>query len=151
VGLFLFFFVEVVPFGEGCDWDGSRDLCVTLWRFYLCIGDLLSIYLTVGYLFYCVRFILVFNMVYNESVKRDSKFTDVADIAPGNDNLRIKVRVIRMWKVPAFLNPSDYSSLEMVLVDEKVCCVGLLWVTIVWYAICVVLISYSIELCVVGW
>jgi hypothetical protein len=64
---------------------------------------------------------LVFNMVYNESAKVDSKFSDVADIAPGKDNLRIKVRVIRMWKVLAFLNPSDYSSLEMVLVDEKVC------------------------------
>ncbi|KAK2455678.1 oxidation resistance protein [Trifolium repens] len=62
---------------------------------------------------------LVFNMVYNESAKVDSKFSDVADIAPGKDNLHIKVRVIRMWKVLAFLNPSDYSSLEMVLVDEK--------------------------------
>jgi hypothetical protein len=63
---------------------------------------------------------MVFNMVYNESAKVDSKFSDVVDIAPGKDNLRVKVRVIRMWKVPAFLNPSNYSSLEMVLVDKKV-------------------------------
>ncbi|GAU50342.1 hypothetical protein TSUD_409270 [Trifolium subterraneum] len=28
--------------------------------------------------------------------------------------------VLRLWKVPAFLNPSEFSSIEMVLVDEKV-------------------------------
>jgi hypothetical protein len=27
---------------------------------------------------------------------------------------------VRLWKVPAFLNPSEYSSIEMVLIDEKV-------------------------------
>jgi hypothetical protein len=41
-------------------------------------------------------------------------------ILPGKENVCIKVRVLRLWKVPAFLNPSDSSSLEMVLVDEKV-------------------------------
>jgi hypothetical protein len=27
-----------------------------------------------------------------------------------------------MWKVPAFLNPNESVSLEMVLIDEKVWC-----------------------------
>ncbi|KAK2397627.1 replication protein A 70 kDa DNA-binding subunit C [Trifolium repens] len=31
----------------------------------------------------------------------------------------IQVRVLRLWKVSAFLNPSETSSIEMVLVDEK--------------------------------
>jgi hypothetical protein len=30
------------------------------------------------------------------------------------------VRVLRLWKVPAFLNPTETSSIEMVLVDKKV-------------------------------
>jgi hypothetical protein len=29
-------------------------------------------------------------------------------------------RIVRMWKAPAFLNPSETNSLEMVLVDSKV-------------------------------
>ncbi|GAU33421.1 hypothetical protein TSUD_21140 [Trifolium subterraneum] len=31
----------------------------------------------------------------------------------------IKVKVLRLWKVPAFLNPNEFSSIEMVLMDEK--------------------------------
>ncbi|KAK2414171.1 replication protein A 70 kDa DNA-binding subunit C [Trifolium repens] len=58
-------------------------------------------------------------MVYNEKAIVDSKFDDVADISSGKDNFCIRVRVVRLWKVPAFLNPSEYSSLEMVLIDEK--------------------------------
>ncbi|KAK2458862.1 DEAD-box ATP-dependent RNA helicase [Trifolium repens] len=34
-------------------------------------------------------------------------------------NADSKVRVVHLWKVPAFLNPSESSSLEMVLVVEK--------------------------------
>jgi hypothetical protein len=59
-------------------------------------------------------------MVYNEKAVVDSKFDDVADIASGRDNFCIRVRVVRLSKVPAFLNPSEYGSLEMVLIDEKV-------------------------------
>jgi hypothetical protein len=59
-------------------------------------------------------------MVYNEKANVGSKFDDVADIASGKDNFCIRVRVVRLWKVPAFLKPSEYSSLEMVLIDEKV-------------------------------
>ncbi|KAK2357907.1 replication protein A 70 kDa DNA-binding subunit [Trifolium repens] len=58
-------------------------------------------------------------MVYNEKAIAESKFDDVADIASGKDNCCIRVRVVRLWKVPAFLNPSEYGSLEMVLIDEK--------------------------------
>lgn len=59
-------------------------------------------------------------MVCNEKWKVDAKFDDVADILPGKENVHIKVRVLRLWKFPAFLNPCKSSSLEMVLVDEKV-------------------------------
>jgi hypothetical protein len=64
--------------------------------------------------------LLIYNMVYNEKAIAESKFDDVADIASGKDNCCIRVRVVRLWKVPAFLNPSEYGSLEMVLIDEKV-------------------------------
>ncbi|GAU23972.1 hypothetical protein TSUD_327730 [Trifolium subterraneum] len=57
-------------------------------------------------------------MVKIESIKFDAKFIDVADIDAGKEDLRIKVRVICMWKVPQFSNPSEFSSLEMVLIDE---------------------------------
>ncbi|PNY06911.1 replication factor A protein [Trifolium pratense] len=46
-------------------------------------------------------------------------FDSVVDLVPGKDSIRIKVRVLRLWKVSAFLNPSETSSIEMVLVDEK--------------------------------
>ncbi|KAK2386984.1 hypothetical protein QL285_060815 [Trifolium repens] len=36
------------------------------------------------------------------------------------ENVRIRVRIVRIWKVHAFLNPSESSSIEMVLVDEKI-------------------------------
>ncbi|WJX17464.1 hypothetical protein P8452_07379 [Trifolium repens] len=41
------------------------------------------------------------------------------DLGFNSENVRIKVRVIHLWKVPAFLKPSEYISLEFVLVDEK--------------------------------
>jgi hypothetical protein len=59
-------------------------------------------------------------MVFNESANVDSKFDCVSDIVPGNENVCIKVRVIRLWKVAGFLNPYEVNSLEMVLFDEKV-------------------------------
>jgi hypothetical protein len=48
------------------------------------------------------------------------KFDVVAEIMPNKGSVRIKVRVLRLWKVPAFLNPSEISSIEMILIDEKV-------------------------------
>jgi hypothetical protein len=64
--------------------------------------------------------LFVTKMVYNEKEKVASKIDSVAEILPGKENARIKVRVIRMWKVPAFINPSESSSLQLVLIDEKV-------------------------------
>ncbi|GAU46372.1 hypothetical protein TSUD_141300 [Trifolium subterraneum] len=51
--------------------------------------------------------------------KLDVKFDDVADIDGGKENLPLKVRVLRLWKTAAFLNPCESSSLDMVLVEEK--------------------------------
>jgi hypothetical protein len=59
-------------------------------------------------------------MVYNEQINVDEKCVDVAEILPRKEDANIKVRVVRMWKVPAFLNPSETNSLEMVLIDAKV-------------------------------
>ncbi|GAU42042.1 hypothetical protein TSUD_90760 [Trifolium subterraneum] len=58
-------------------------------------------------------------MVSNEKAKLDVKFDNVVDIDGGKENLCIKARVLRLWKTVAFLNPSESSSLDMVLVDEK--------------------------------
>jgi hypothetical protein len=59
-------------------------------------------------------------MVYNEQLNVDEKCLDVAEILPGKEDANIKVRIVRMWKAPAFLNPSETNSLEMVLIDAKV-------------------------------
>jgi hypothetical protein len=48
------------------------------------------------------------------------KFDSVAKILPNKETVRIQVRVLRLWKVHAFLNPTETSSIEMVMVDEKV-------------------------------
>ncbi|KAK2391764.1 replication factor A protein [Trifolium repens] len=58
-------------------------------------------------------------MVFNESSVSNSKFDAIADIHLGGENIRINVRVLRLWKVPTFLNPSENGSIEMVLVDDK--------------------------------
>jgi hypothetical protein len=59
-------------------------------------------------------------MVYNEKCKVELEVDDLADILPGKENVRIRVQIVRLWKVPSFVNPSESISLEMVLVDEKV-------------------------------
>ncbi|WJX95496.1 hypothetical protein P8452_76809 [Trifolium repens] len=58
-------------------------------------------------------------MVYNEQKSVNQNCVDVSDILPGKENASIKVRIVRMWKAPAFLNPSETNSLEMVLIDSK--------------------------------
>lgn len=50
----------------------------------------------------------------------EKAFHSVYEIATGKDGLKIKVRVLRLWEVPAFLNPDQTNSVEMVLIDEKV-------------------------------
>ncbi|KAK2413753.1 replication protein A 70 kDa DNA-binding subunit C [Trifolium repens] len=58
-------------------------------------------------------------MVFNEIAVSNTKFDAVGDIHPGGENMRINVRVLRLWKVPTFLNPSEIGSIEMVLLDDK--------------------------------
>lgn len=41
--------------------------------------------------------------------------------SPGTEAWRIKVRVARLWIVQTFMKPDQINSLEMVLIDEKVC------------------------------
>jgi hypothetical protein len=48
------------------------------------------------------------------------RFDTIAEILPDKETVRIQVRVLKLWKVPAFLNPAETRSIEMVLVDEKV-------------------------------
>jgi hypothetical protein len=59
-------------------------------------------------------------MVFNKSCSVDGKFDDIADLIPGKENVSINVRVLLLWRVQAFLNPSETSTIEMVLVDQKV-------------------------------
>ncbi|PNX91566.1 hypothetical protein L195_g047697 [Trifolium pratense] len=47
-------------------------------------------------------------MVYMEKRLVDSAFDEIADVVPGKERVRIKARVIRLWKVPAFLNPNEF-------------------------------------------
>ncbi|WJX87394.1 hypothetical protein P8452_69596 [Trifolium repens] len=58
-------------------------------------------------------------MVHMENRPVDDSFDNQANLLLGKVNMRNKVRVIHLWKVPAFLKPSEYSSLEFVWVDEK--------------------------------
>lgn len=50
-----------------------------------------------------------------------SAFDNLCEIKSGREAWRIKVRVVRTWKVPSFMNPEQANSLEMIFVDEKVC------------------------------
>jgi hypothetical protein len=59
-------------------------------------------------------------MVFNESCSVDGKFDDIADLIPSKENVSISGRVLRLWKVPTFLNPFETSTIEMVLVDQRV-------------------------------
>jgi hypothetical protein len=53
-------------------------------------------------------------MVYNEKRKIELEVDDLADILLGKENVRIRVRIVRLWKVPSFVNPFESISLEMV-------------------------------------
>ncbi|CAJ2642866.1 unnamed protein product [Trifolium pratense] len=52
-------------------------------------------------------------MVYMEKRLVGSAFDEIADVVPGKERVRIKARVIRLWKVPAFLNPNESGSIEL--------------------------------------
>jgi hypothetical protein len=45
-------------------------------------------------------------MVHMENRLVDDGYDNLADLLLGKENVRIKVRVIHLWKVPAFLKPS---------------------------------------------
>jgi hypothetical protein len=62
-------------------------------------------------------FFLIFLFIENTM---SSSFDSVRDIKSEKENWRIKVRVVRIWNVPSFLNPEQPNSIEMVLVDDKV-------------------------------
>ncbi|GJW41621.1 nucleic acid-binding, OB-fold, replication protein A, OB domain protein [Tanacetum coccineum] len=49
----------------------------------------------------------------------DSNLTNLSQLTPFRDDWKIKVRVIRLWKLPDFKNPLVTYSLEMVLMDEE--------------------------------
>ncbi|GJR46244.1 nucleic acid-binding, OB-fold, replication protein A, OB domain protein [Tanacetum coccineum] len=51
----------------------------------------------------------------------DSNLTKLSELTPFRDDWKIKVRVIRLWKLPDFKNPLVTYSLEMVLMDEEGC------------------------------
>jgi hypothetical protein len=61
-------------------------------------------------------------MVHNESenIGAAVEFDDVADLLPSKENVNIRVKVLRLWRVPAFFNHSETNSIEMVLIDCKV-------------------------------
>ncbi|CAJ2637912.1 unnamed protein product [Trifolium pratense] len=40
-------------------------------------------------------------------------FDDIDDLVPGKERVRIKARIVRLWKVPAFLNPNESGSIEL--------------------------------------
>ncbi|MCI75891.1 hypothetical protein A2U01_0097160, partial [Trifolium medium] len=40
-------------------------------------------------------------MVYREKGAVDVKFDDIADILPGKEIVCVKVKILRLWKVPA--------------------------------------------------
>lgn len=44
----------------------------------------------------------------------------IAQIVPGKIDWSLSVRVIRLWIVPEFKNPSNPNTLEMILLDKKV-------------------------------
>nr|GEV44968.1 nucleic acid-binding, OB-fold, replication protein A, OB domain protein [Tanacetum cinerariifolium] len=49
----------------------------------------------------------------------DTKLTKVSELTPFRDDWKVKVWVIRLWKLPDFSNPLLTYSLDMVLMDEE--------------------------------
>ncbi|KAL2905424.1 Cytochrome P450 monooxygenase eqxH [Bienertia sinuspersici] len=43
----------------------------------------------------------------------------VSDINTSKESWKIIVRVTHLWHVPSYNNPSEFQSIELVLMDEK--------------------------------
>lgn len=43
----------------------------------------------------------------------------LADINPVKETWKIKVRIIKLWKIPSFHNSEETNSIEMILMDEN--------------------------------
>ncbi|KAL2894964.1 Replication factor A protein 1 [Bienertia sinuspersici] len=43
----------------------------------------------------------------------------IKEITPLKENITIKIRIIRLWKLQSFDNPNEDGSIEMVFLDEK--------------------------------
>ncbi|KAG4958695.1 hypothetical protein JHK82_035400 [Glycine max] len=48
-----------------------------------------------------------------------SRFTSISNIVASRIHWKLKCRIMRLWVVTNFNNPSTETSLEMLLVDEK--------------------------------
>jgi hypothetical protein len=83
------------------------------------------------------------------------RFDSIAEILPDKETVRIQVRVLKLWKVPAFLNPAETRSIEMVLVDEKVIDWMLinfiLWILETLYMLYNVILCNNFPLLNLGW
>jgi hypothetical protein len=51
----------------------------------------------------------------------ETKFDNLCDVNPARESWFIQVRVIRLWKVYSVMRPDQLDSVEMVLIDQKVC------------------------------
>jgi hypothetical protein len=50
----------------------------------------------------------------------NNSFDSVSSVSSGREGWLLKVRVMRLWEVPSFLNPEQPNSIEMVLIDNNV-------------------------------
>jgi hypothetical protein len=51
----------------------------------------------------------------------NNNFDMVAMALPGKEKLCFRVRVLRLWNVYSVMEPKTLNSVDMVLIDEKVC------------------------------
>jgi len=49
-----------------------------------------------------------------------SHITAIDDIVAGKIDCKIRVRIVNLWKIPDFNKPTEASSIELLLLDEKV-------------------------------
>lgn len=49
-----------------------------------------------------------------------SHITAIDDIVAGKIDWKIRVRIVNLWKIPDFNKPKEASSIELLLLDEKV-------------------------------
>jgi hypothetical protein len=51
----------------------------------------------------------------------ENGFHMVSDVSPAISSWHLNVRVVRSWSVYSFIKPDQLDSIEMVLMDVKVC------------------------------